>query len=72
MKKTSQPRIVTFALLTTITMLTWVTFEVWHSFNKPAPIQVEQKLLAPLNPQLDTKTIEELRDKLFFEGGVNP
>ncbi len=66
MRKRSQPRILTLAILTTLTILTWVAFEVWRSFTKPQQVQVDNQLLKPLDPSLDAATIGKLKGGLYL------
>lgn len=66
MKDPKRPRIVSLAILTTLTLLAWIAFEVWRAFTRPAPIQVESQIIEPLNPQIDTQVLESLKTKIFF------
>lgn len=67
MSKKEKPRVLIFTILTTITLLTWVLFEVWHSFTKPVPAQVEEKVLQNLDPTIDINLIKDLRQKLYID-----
>lgn len=66
MRKKRKPRILTFAILTTLTILTWAAFDVWRAFLRPAPAQVDPKIVEELDPTLDPKAIQEIRDRRFF------
>ena len=66
MIKRSKPKILTHAILTTLTILTWVAFEVWRSFTKPQPVQIDTQLLKPLDPSLDATTIGRLKGELYL------
>lgn len=67
MSKKEKPRVLIFIILTTITLLTWVLFEVWHSFTKPVPAQVGEKILKSLDPAIDINLIKDLRQKLYID-----
>lgn len=66
MKRKKQPRVLTLSILTTLTVLTWVAFEVWHSFTKQPPPQVDSKILRAIDPKLDTETLGKIKSKLYF------
>ena len=66
MKKQKQPRIITLVILTTITVLTWASFEVWRAFINPQPAIVNSKILRPIDPNIDTKTLDNLTRKIYF------
>ena len=66
MKKTRRPKILTLAILTTLTILTWISFEVWRAFTKPQPIQTDAQILAPLDSTLDTSIIDKLKGYTFL------
>jgi len=46
---------------TLITVLSWVGFEVYRAYTKPHIPEVIQKLLAPLDPTLDTQVLDKLK-----------
>lgn len=66
MRKQPRPRILTFAILTTLTLTTWVAFEVVRTFTSPTPVPVDTTILEPFNPAIDTKTLESIRGRLYF------
>ena len=66
MRKQPRPRILTFAILTTLTLTTWVAFEVVRTFTSPTPVSVGTTILEPFNPAIDTKTLESIRGRLYF------
>jgi hypothetical protein len=66
MNKPKTPTIVTSAILTLITIFFWVGFEVYRSLTiKPAP-SVPEKILAPLDPSLDTNSLNAIKDRAFL------
>ncbi len=67
MKKAKTPRLVTISVTTTITIIFWVFFGLYTILVTPTKIDIEQKLLEPLNPILDTDVLQSLKDRVFFE-----
>ncbi len=66
MKKNKRPAIVTTGILTLITVIFWAGFEVYHSITtKPAP-QVPTEIINPLDPTLDTKTLDKVQQRIFL------
>ncbi len=66
MRKQPRPRILTFAILTTLTLTTWVAFEVVRTFTRPTPVSVDTTVLESFNPAIDTKILESIRGRLWF------
>ncbi len=66
MIKRQRPRLVPFAILTTITLLTWAILDIWRTFTNPAPIQVDEALLKEFIPSFDANVVEELKTRVFF------
>lgn len=54
------------AILTLITVLTWIAFDIHRTLTKTEIPQVLQKQIAPLNPKIPTKTLEELQQRISF------
>ena len=66
MRKKRKPRILTFVILTTLTILTWAAFDIWRAFSRPVPTEVDPKIIEELDPNIDPKAIQEIRDRRFF------
>lgn len=66
MTKRRRPRIVIFTILTTITLVTWAIFDVWRTFQKPVPLEIEESLLREVTPPLDRQKLEILEGRIFF------
>lgn len=66
MKKTKRPRIISFVILTTITIITWILFDVWRTFQKPLPLEVEPTLLAPISPTLDRQALKHIQERIYI------
>ena len=69
MKKPKAPRLVTVAIFTTITIIFWVFFSLYGIFTSKAPVEVDPKLLEPLDPSLDINALTQLEGRVFFEEG---
>src|SRR5258708_1948608 len=66
MKKLKTPTAVTTAVLTLITIFFWAGFEIYRSFTvKPTPT-VPKVVINPINPNLDTTTLNKLQQRLFL------
>lgn len=66
MKRKKRPRIVSFAVLTTITLLTWVVADLWRTFTRPVPVQVDPELLQELNPDIDRGVVAKVKESIYF------
>ena len=67
MNKTKVPSIVTVAVLTLITSVSWVLFSIYRIFtSKPLP-SVPAEILEPISPTLDTKQIDIIETRLFYD-----
>lgn len=67
MKKQKAPRLVTVAILTTVTLIFWVFFSLYNVLTSKPPNNIDPKLLEPLNPSLDRDTLGKLENRIFFE-----
>lgn len=66
MKRLKTPTAVTTAVLTLITIFVWTGFEIYRSLTaKPDP-EVPAAIVKPLDPTLDTKTLDGLPQRLFL------
>lgn len=67
MKKIKPPKIVVVVSLTTITIIFWVFYSLYNVLTKNPPLKVPEDLLAPINPELDTETLDSISERVFFE-----
>lgn len=65
--KSKQPKVLVFAIMTTLAILTWVSFEAYTVLNKRDLQSVPQGVMAPLVPTLDTETLKKLEGTTYFE-----
>jgi hypothetical protein len=69
MIKQKAPRFVTVAVLTTITIIFYVFFNLYQVLSKKSEINIPASILEPLNPTLDTATLNSIQSRLYFEEG---
>ena len=69
MRKARTPNIVTLSILSLITIVLWVFFSIYRLIMaKPAPV-IPKEILAPINPDLDTRSLEKLNNRLYLDEG---
>ena len=66
MRKGPRPRIVIFAILTTLTIITWIGFDLWAAFHKAVPVELDEAITRQFSPTLDQQLIGEIRERLYF------
>lgn len=67
MTKVRAPRLVTVAIMTTITIIFWVFFGVYNVLVSKPPVDVPPEILEPLDPTLDTEALGQIEQRVFFE-----
>jgi hypothetical protein len=73
MYKPKPPKLVTIAVITTITVIFWVFFGLYEILTRQSEIDVPQALLQEIDPSLDTTVLNQIQSRLFFdEGQVEP
>ena len=60
MKNKKLPSIVILLILTAITVVFWVSFTVYRVFTKKESVVVPSEITAPINPNLDIDTLNEI------------
>ena len=65
--KKKPPSIVVLATLTVITILTWIFYEVYQALTTPPSLEIQQEVLAPITPTLDSQSLDKLQQSVFFE-----
>lgn len=53
-------------ILTVISIFTWISLDVYRALTHPQAPKVSATQLAPLNPKLDTKVLDDLSQKVDF------
>jgi len=67
MKNKKAPALVNLAIYTTITVFLWIFFDVYRALKKPAIIDIEPKILEPINPNLDNNLLNEVKNSIYFD-----
>ncbi|QQS39006.1 hypothetical protein IPM62_00090 [Candidatus Woesebacteria bacterium] len=67
MKNPKQPRLVTIAIMTTITVIFWVFFSVYSILTTKVAPSVSSEILAPLNPTLNSTVLNSLSDRIYVD-----
>lgn len=70
--KTKLPNIVNIAIITLVTTLIWIGFGVWRILTTKSNTDIPPAILAPLDPNLDTSTLDKLRTKSFATSVPSP
>lgn len=72
MKKNKLPNVISVLILTLITIIMWISFNVyWAVTGKPTP-SVTQAISDPIDPTLDTDTINKIESSLYFDSSQIP
>lgn len=72
MKKKKAPGTVITIILTAITTLFWAAYSTYQAIRTLPEFTVEEKLLIPFNPNLDTETLDKLPLRVYFEESQIP
>lgn len=65
MKKDKLPRAIIIIILTSITIVFWVIFNIYSAISKKAPVAVSEEIILPLDPKIDTETINKIEEKIY-------
>lgn len=72
MTKQKTPSLVTIGILTLITVVFWIIFGVVRVFKGEAKtVDIPTEMLTPLNPTLDKKVVDKLRQRIYFDKDVS-
>ncbi|OGM21335.1 hypothetical protein A2955_01310 [Candidatus Woesebacteria bacterium RIFCSPLOWO2_01_FULL_37_19] len=67
MKKPKAPRLVTVAITTTVTIIFWIFFGLYGILTTEPKVDIDPKLLVPLNPTLDITALDSIKGRIFFD-----
>jgi len=65
MKKEKLPRVIILIVLTSITVVFWVFFSIYSAVSKTTPVSVTEEVILPLDPKLDTQTINQMEERIY-------
>lgn len=69
MSTSKAPKQVSVTIFTTITVIFWIFLGIYRILTSSPMPEIDKKLLEPINPQLDEKTLNNLEEKIFYEEG---
>lgn len=67
MRKPKPPRLVTVAVITTVTIILWIFFGVYRILTEKPAVIVPDNLLAPINATLDQQALNSIQGRVYFE-----
>jgi len=65
--KPKAPKTVSVLVITTLTILLWIFFSVYKVLISKPKAVVDVKQLEPLEPSFDSKSLEEIKKRIYFE-----
>lgn len=64
------PNIIVLLILTLITTVFWISFNVYRVFTALPDTVVPTQISLPIDPKLDTNTLELIKNKSYPETGI--
>ena len=58
-------------MVTLVAAIVWVGVGVYAAITKPVALEIDQSLLEPLPPAIDTEVINQLSSRLKVEGEIS-
>jgi hypothetical protein len=58
------PNVINLMILTLVTLLIWLSFTVIRSFTAEPAAIVPVEIVLPINPNLDSQTLDQMETKL--------
>ncbi len=55
--------------MTTTTIILWIFFEVYRVLTTNPQIDISSEILKPISPELDTKVLAQIEQRVYFERG---
>lgn len=72
MKEAKLPSIVSILILTIITVIMWISFSVYRAFTQKPAAPVQGEISKPLDPSLDTQTLNQIQSRMFLQDSEIP
>jgi len=66
MRRQKTPALVNLAIYTTITVFLWIFFDIYRALKKPLVLNIDNKTLEPVNPNLDSNLLQEINESIYF------
>lgn len=67
MRKKKTPALVNLAIYTTITIFLWMFFDIYRALKKEVVLDIDNKILEPVNPNLDKNLLDELDQSIYYD-----
>jgi hypothetical protein len=67
MRKQKTPALVNLAIYTTITVFLWIFFDVYRALKKAPVLDIDNKTLEPVNPNLDKNLLDEIYQSVYYD-----
>ena len=67
MRKNKTPALVNLAIYTTITIFLWIFFDVYRTLKKAPVLNIDKKILEPINPNLDKNLLDKIDQSTYFD-----
>lgn len=66
MRRKKTPALVNLAIYTTITVFLWIFFDVYRALKKAPVLDVDSKILEPVNPNLDKNLLNKIDQSIYY------
>ncbi len=67
MRRKKTPALVNLAIYTTITIFLWIFFDVYRALRKAPVLDIDNKTLEPVNPNLDKNLLDEIYQSIYYD-----
>jgi len=67
MRRKKTPALVNIAIYTTITIFLWIFFDVYRALKKAPVLDIDNKILEPVNPTLDRNLLDEVYKSIYYD-----
>ncbi len=67
MRKQKTPALVNLAIYTTITIFLWIFFDIYRALKKAPVLEIDSKILEPVNPNLDKNLLDEIDQSIYYD-----
>lgn len=67
MRRKKTPALVNIAIYTTITVFLWIFFDVYRALKKAPVLDIDNKILEPVNPNLDRNLLDEVYKSIYYD-----
>lgn len=65
MKNKKTPDIIVLIILTSVTLIFWTIVSIYNAYYTPAESNIDSNILAPLDPNLDLKTLQDIETRIY-------